>query len=182
MHHRITSEILKPLLKSLKGKGIRYRGLIYVGLMITATGPKVLEFNVRFGDPECQAILMRLKSDLVALLVASITGNLHRIQLEWYEDDAVCVVLCAKGYPGTFDKGNPIYGLDTLRDWQDGFVFHAGTTKVDGRWITTGGRVLGVTARGRGIGSAVQKAYDAINRITWDGMHYRRDIAHRALK
>jgi phosphoribosylamine--glycine ligase len=90
--------------------------------------------------------------------------------------------LCAKGYPGTFDKGNPIYGLDTLRDWQDGFVFHAGTTKVDGRWITAGGRVLGVTARGRGIGNAVQKAYAAINRITWDGMHYRRDIAHRALK
>jgi len=182
MHHCILSEILAPLLKGLKDKGIRYRGLIYVGLMITATGPKVLEFNVRFGDPECQAILMRLKSDLVSLLVASITGNLHRIQPEWYEDDAVCVVLCAKGYPGTFDKGNPIYGLDTLRDWQDGFVFHAGTTKVDGRWITTGGRVLGVTARGRGIGSAVQKAYAAINRITWDGMHYRTDIAHRALK
>ena len=182
MHQRILNEVLAPLLKGLKHQGICYRGLIYVGLMITANGPKVLEFNARFGDPECQAIMMRLKSDLIPLLVASITGKLHQVQPEWYEDDAVCVVLCAKGYPGTFDKGDAIYGLDTLSDWQDGFVFHAGTTKVNGRWITNGGRVLGVTARGRGIRNAVQNVYAAINRITWEGMHYRRDIAHRALK
>ena len=182
VHHRILNEILEPLLMGLKHKGIRYRGLIYVGLMITATGPKVLEFNVRFGDPECQPIMMRLKGDLVSLLDATVTGKLHQMQPEWYEDDAVCVVLCAKGYPGNYDKGQHIHGLDTLKDWRDGFVFHAGTTKESGSWITTGGRVLGVTARGKDIGKAVERVYTAINRITWDGMHYRRDIAHRALK
>jgi phosphoribosylamine--glycine ligase len=182
MHDRILSEILKPLLAGLKHKGIRYRGVIYAGLMITATGPKVLEFNARFGDPECQPIMMRLKSDLISLLDATLSGTLNQIQPEWYEDDAVCVVLCARGYPDSYDRGKQIYGLDKLRDWQDGFVFHAGTTKENGRWITTGGRVLGVTARGKGIGNAVKNVYTAIPQITWDGMHYRSDIAHRALR
>jgi phosphoribosylamine--glycine ligase len=159
-HDRILNEIQKPLLKGLKQKGIHYRGLIYVGLMITATGPKVLEFNARFGDPECQPIMMRLKSDLISLLDATLSGKLNQIRPEWYEDDAVCVVLCAKGYPESYDRGKQIYGLDKLRDWQDGFVFHAGTTKENGRWLTTGGRVLGVTARGKGIDKAV-KAIDA---------------------
>ncbi len=185
MHQRILHEILKPLLSGLKNEGIRYRGVIYVGLMITKSGPKVLEFNARFGDPECQPIMMRLKSDLVPLLEATIDGKLNQVQevqAEWYEDPAVCVVLSARGYPGLYDKGHEIRGLDKLRHWEKGFVFHAGTTKENGRWLTSGGRVLGVTARGSDIGNAVTNAYAAVSQISWDGMHYRKDIARRALK
>jgi phosphoribosylamine---glycine ligase len=181
MHQRILDEVLKPLLAGLKSKGIRYRGVIYVGLMITKTGPKVLEFNARFGDPECQPIMMRLKSDLVPLLEATIDGKLNQVEAEWYEDPAVCVVLSARGYPGPYDKGCEIRGLDKLRHWEKGFVFHAGTTKENGRWLTSGGRVLGVTARGSDIGNAVTNAYAAVSQISWDGMHYRKDIARRAI-
>jgi phosphoribosylamine---glycine ligase len=182
MHERILHEILKPLLAGLKARGIRYRGVIYVGLMITKSGPKVLEFNARFGDPECQPIMIRQKSDLVPLLEATIDGKLHQVRPEWYEDPAVCVVLSARGYPGTYDQGKEIYGLEELKNWRDGFVFHAGTTKENGRWHTAGGRVLGVTARGRDIGNAVANAYSAVHQISWDGMHYRKDIARRALR
>src|SRR4029450_2084930 len=178
---RIFDEILNPLLTGLKKKGITYRGVIYVGLMITKTGPKVLEFNVRFGDPECQPIMMRLKSDLVPLLEATIDGKLNQVEAEWYEDPAVCVVLSARGYPGPYDKGCEIRGLDKLRHWDKGFVFHAGTAKENGRWLTSGGRVLGVTARGSDIGNAVKNAYAAVSQISWDGMHYRKDIARRAI-
>jgi phosphoribosylamine---glycine ligase len=178
---RIFDEILNPLLTGLKKKGITYRGVIYVGLMITKTGPKVLEFNVRFGDPECQPIMMRLKSDLVSLLEATIEEKLNQVQPEWYEDPAICVVLSARGYPGTYDKGYEIRGLDKLRHWDKGFVFHAGTAKENGRWLTSGGRVLGVTARGSDIGNAVKNAYAAVSQISWDGMHYRKDIARRAI-
>jgi phosphoribosylamine---glycine ligase len=181
MHQRILDEVLKPLLAGLKSKGIRYRGVIYVGLMITKTGPKVLEFNARFGDPECQPIMMRLKSDLVPLLEATIDGKLNQVEAEWYEDPAVCVVLSARGYPGPYDKGCEIRGLDKLRHWEKGFVFHAGTNKENGRWLTSGGRVLGVTARGSDIGNAVTNAYAAVSQISWDGMHYRKDIARRAI-
>jgi phosphoribosylamine---glycine ligase len=181
MHQRILDEVLKPLLVGLRNKGIRYRGVIYVGLMITKTGPKVLEFNARFGDPECQPIMMRLKSDLVPLLEATIDGKLNQVEAEWYEDPAVCVVLSARGYPGPYDKGCEIRGLDKLRHWEKGFVFHAGTTKENGRWLTSGGRVLGVTARGSDIGNAVTNAYAAVSQISWDGMHYRKDIARRAI-
>ena len=182
MHQCILDEILKPLLAGLKKRGIFYRGVIYVGLMITKDGPKVLEFNARFGDPECQPIMVRLKSDLVPLLEATIDGRLNAAQPEWYDDVSVCVVLCAKGYPGTYDKGKEIRGLDQLRNWRKGFVFHAGTVKDNGRWVTSGGRVLGVTARGSTIAVAVKEVYDAVGKISWDGMHYRKDIAHRALR
>jgi phosphoribosylamine---glycine ligase len=178
---RILDEILNPLLAGLKKKGITYRGVIYVGLMITESGPKVLEFNARFGDPECQPIMMRLKSDLVPLLEATIDGTLNQVQPEWYEDSAVCVVLSARGYPGSYDKSDEIRGLDKLKHWDKGFVFHAGTAKENGRWITSGGRVLGVTARGRDISNAVTNVYSAVSQITWDGMHYRQDIARRAI-
>ena len=181
MHQRILDEILKPLLYGLKNKGIRYRGVIYVGLMITKSGPKVLEFNVRFGDPECQPIMMRLKSDLVSLFESTIEGTLNQVRPEWYDDPAVCVVLSARGYPGPYDKGKEIYGLEEFKNWHDGFVFHAGTTKENGRWITAGGRVLGVTARGKDIGNAMANAYSAVSQISWDGMHYRKDIARRAI-
>ncbi len=181
IHRRILDEILIPLLAGLKRRGIRYRGVIYVGAMITKDGPKVLEFNARFGDPECQPIMMRLKSDLVPLLEATINGKLDQAQPAWHDEAAVCVVLCANGYPGAYDKGKEIRGLEQLKDWDNGFVFHAGTTKVGGRWLTSGGRVLGVTARGSDISNAVNEAYRAVGKISWDGMHYRKDIARRAL-
>jgi len=182
VHRRILHEILAPLLAGLKKKNIRYRGVIYVGLMITQDGPTVLEFNARFGDPECQPIMMRLKSDLVELMEAVIDGRLNEAQARWHDDAAVCVVLAAAGYPGAYDKGKEILGLEKLRDWSNGFVFHAGTTKDNGRWVTSGGRVLGVTARGKSAADAVREAYRAVGEISWDGMHYRKDIARRALQ
>ena len=181
IHHRVLRDILTPLLAGLKSQDIHYRGVIYVGLMITKDGPKVLEFNARFGDPECQPIMMRLKSDLVPLLEATIDGNLRQVEAEWHEDPAVCVVLSANGYPGTYDRGKEIAGLERLKDWRNGFVFHAGTAKDNGRWLTSGGRVLGVTARGATITDAVKEAYRAVYKISWDGMHYRKDIARRVL-
>ncbi|HWO41458.1 MAG TPA: phosphoribosylamine--glycine ligase [Candidatus Eisenbacteria bacterium] len=182
MHRRIMGEILEPLLLGLKNDGILYRGVIYAGLMITDTGPKVLEFNVRFGDPECQPIMMRLENDLVPLLEAAAAGTLDRVTAVWRAECAVTVVACARGYPGAYEKGKEIHGLETLRDWQKGFVFHAGTAREGDRWVTAGGRVLALTARGATIADAVNEVYRAIGGISWDGMHYRRDIAHRALR
>jgi phosphoribosylamine--glycine ligase len=182
MQRRILDEVLSPLLTGLKNRGIHYRGVIYVGLMITKGGPKVLEFNARFGDPECQPMMMRLKSDLIPLLEATIDGKLDRVDAEWHEDAAVCVVLCSRGYPGSYEKGKRISGLEKLKDWQKGFVFHAGTERRDGHWFTSGGRVLGVTALGKGIEEAVREVYRAVGKIRWEGMHYRKDIAQRALK
>ena len=180
MHERVLREIVTPLLAALKRKQIRYRGVIYVGLMITNDGPKVLEFNARFGDPECQPIMMRLKSDLIPLLQAAVDGCLDEVRPEWHDNAAVCVVLTANGYPGTYDKNKEISGVENLTHWRQGFVFHAGTVKNDNRWLTAGGRVLGVTARGKTIAAAAKEAYWAVEQISWDGMHYRKDIARRA--
>ena len=162
IHHSVLNRILIPLLSGLKKREICFRGLIYVGLMITKSGPKVLEFNVRFGDPECQPIMMRLKSDLVPLLEATIDGKLDQLQPEWHKDASVCVVLCARGYPGSYEKGDEIHGLEKLKNWDKGFAFHAGTTKSNDRWFTSGGRVLGVTARGSDIAEAVREAYHGV--------------------
>lgn len=182
LHARVLREIFAPLLTGLKKRGIVYRGVLYAGLMITESGPKVLEFNARFGDPECQPIMMRLKSDLVPLLEATIEGTLDRVAPAWYEDAAVCVVLCASGYPGAYDQGKQIHGLEKLQGWRHGFVFHGGTAKSKGRYISSGGRVLGVTARGATIEAAVYEAYRAVREISWEGMHYRKDIARKALQ
>ena len=181
VHERVLREVLAPLLNGLQQKNIRYRGLLYVGLMITKAGPKVIEFNARFGDPECQPIMMRLKSDLLPLLEATIDGQLNQVEAEWYADPAVCVVLTAAGYPGAYDKGKEIHGLEKLASWQQGCVFHAGTAKENHRWLTAGGRVLGVTARGKSVADAVTEVYRAVGEISWAGMHYRKDIARRAL-
>ncbi|HEY1370867.1 MAG TPA: phosphoribosylamine--glycine ligase, partial [Candidatus Binatia bacterium] len=182
IHRRVIEEIFQPLLAGLKRRGIVYRGTLYAGLMLTADGPKVLEFNARFGDPECQPLMVRLKSDLVPLIEATIDGRLDKVAAEWHDDPAVCVVLTAGGYPGDYAKGKEIHGLERLKDWKSGAVFHAGTVKKDGRWLTNGGRVLGVTARGRDIAAAAAEAYRAVEQIHWEGMHYRKDIAHRAIK
>jgi phosphoribosylamine--glycine ligase len=182
IHRRILENILQPLLRGLKKKGIRYRGVLYVGLMVTRDGPKVLEFNARFGDPECQPVMMRLKSDLLPLIEATIDGKLDAVEAEWHDDAAVCVVLCAGGYPGSYEKGKEIKGLERLREWRRGFVFHSGTARKDGRWLTSGGRVLGVTALGKDIEAAVAEAYKAAGQIEWEGAHYRKDIARRALR
>ncbi|MGH7831515.1 MAG: phosphoribosylamine--glycine ligase [Candidatus Binatia bacterium] len=182
IHDRVLKEILQPLLRGLEKRKIHYAGLIYVGLMITDVGPKVLEFNVRFGDPECQPVLMRLRSDLVPLLEAAIDGKLDQVEANWHKDAAVCVVLCAAGYPGPYEQGKEIKGLEKLRDRQRVFAFHSGTIQQEGRWLTGGGRVVGITALGPSIEEATREAYEAVGEIRWDGMHFRRDIARRALR
>ncbi|MBR0457821.1 MAG: phosphoribosylamine--glycine ligase [Victivallales bacterium] len=177
----INVQILQPFVKGVQEDKLDFRGIIYAGLMITKEGPKVLEFNVRFGDPETQAILMRLESDLAEALVAVADGKLDTIRLQWTPQPAVCVVLTAKGYPGSYPKGDIISGLDEAEK-NGAVVFHAGTKRVDGNIVTNGGRVLGVTARGNDIADAVKNAYEAVSHISWNGMTYRKDIAHRALE
>jgi len=177
----VLKSVVQPTVDEMRSIGTPFAGLLYVGLALTSRGPQVVEFNCRFGDPECQPIMMRLKSDLVPLMEATIEGRLNEIQAEWHEDAAVCVALSAKGYPGAYPKGDEIRGLEELKNWRNGFVFHAGTAKQNGRWITSGGRVLGVTARGKNISAAVKEVYAAVENISWDGMHYRKDIAKRAL-
>ena len=177
----IDAQILAPFLKGVQEDKLDFRGIIYAGLMITDKGPKVLEFNVRFGDPETQAILTRLKSDLLEALVAVADGRLADVKLEWYDEPSVCVVLASNGYPGHYEKGKPISGLDEAEK-TGAVVFHAGTKLANGQIVTNGGRVLGVTARGKDIAAAVQNAYKAVACISWEGMQYRKDIAHRALE
>jgi phosphoribosylamine--glycine ligase len=160
-----------------------FTGVLYAGLMMTNQGPKVLEYNVRFGDPECQPILMRLKSDLVELLEATIDGQLDRLQpLEWDPRPAVCVVMASEGYPGKYQTGRPIRGLEEAAKVPDVKVFHAGTATASGQVVTNGGRVLGVTALGGAISAAKLQAYTAVKAIRWDGAWCRKDISDKALK
>ena len=176
----INSKILQPFLKGVQEDKMDFRGIIYAGLMMTDKGPKILEFNVRFGDPETQAILVRLESDLTEALLAVSEGRLSEIELKWTTRPAVCVVLASEGYPGSYPKGRAISGLDAA-EATGAVVFHAGTKAADGRIVTNGGRVLGVTALGDDIREAVDNAYKGVACISWDGMQYRKDIAHRAL-
>lgn len=178
---RVIREIALPTLHALQAQKIDFRGVLYVGLMLTDQGPKVLEFNVRFGDPECQALLVRLDSDLLDLLEACIDGRLSEVQPRWEEHAAACVVLAARGYPGAYERGHVIRGLDALQAMPEVVVFHAGTARRGNDFVTNGGRVLGVTARGPDVAEAVRRAYAAVNRIHFEGMHYRRDIGYRAL-
>jgi phosphoribosylamine--glycine ligase len=179
---QVMQDVMTPVVAGLARQGIRYRGVLYAGLMVHEGKAKVLEFNVRFGDPECQVLMARLRSDLVDLMERSIDGTLADVAVAWDPRAAACVVLAAEGYPGAVEKGRPIAGLETLRDWRDGVVFHAGTAARDGQVVTDGGRVLGVTALGDTIEAAVGEAYRGVARISWPGMHYRRDIGHRALR
>jgi len=157
-----------------------YKGVLYAGLMITADGPKVLEYNVRFGDPEAQAILPRLKTDFVDLLFATAQGDLTGLPVEWDDMDCVCVVLASEGYPGKYDKGKEITGINEAEQ-ERALVFHAGTQFRDGKLTTSGGRVLGVVGLGEGIDKAVNKAYAGVEKIQFEGKTYRKDIAYRAV-
>jgi phosphoribosylamine--glycine ligase len=177
----IMRSIVNPTMKGLSREGIRYRGVIYVGLMICDGKPYVLEYNCRFGDPEAQPVLTRLDSDLFEMLKATADGRLSEVQVKWKNEASVCVVLSSEGYPGSYEKGRKITGLDSFKNAPDVVVFHAGTSLDNGDVVTSGGRVLGVTALGTDIAAAKSRAYQAIEKIHFDGMHYRKDIADRAI-
>jgi phosphoribosylamine--glycine ligase len=179
---RIDKEILKPTVLGLKEGKLAYKGVIYVGVMVTKDGPKVLEYNARFGDPETQAILPRMKSDIVDIMLAVIDGRLDKIKIEWDKRACVCVVMASGGYPGAYKKGVDIQGLEKASALKDTVVFHAGTRSADGKIVTSGGRVLGVTALGGGIRAAIDNAYRAVKLISFEAMHFRNDIGRRALK
>jgi phosphoribosylamine--glycine ligase len=182
MRDWLVNHIAKPVVAGMKAEGAEYKGVLYCGLMMTALGPMVLEFNCRFGDPETQPILMRLESDLVDALEASITGRVSEGDFKWSGDASVCVVMASGGYPGTFEVGKKISGLDEAGAVEGVKVFHAGTSRHDGDFFTNGGRVLGVSARAAELETAVARAYEACGKIGFEGAHYRRDIAGRALK
>ena len=179
---QIIKEILVPTVDGMNRNDSPYRGILYAGIMITQGGPRVLEFNVRFGDPETQPILMRMKSDLLEVMLAVAEGRLDDISIEWDSRPAVCVVMSSGGYPGSYEKGKVIEGLDEAGKLKDVVVFQAGTAKQDGKVVTNGGRVLGVTALGETIAEAKMRAYEAVDKIHFDGAYCRRDIADKALK
>ena len=178
----IERDILVPVMDGLVREGIEYRGVLYAGLMLTTNGPKVLEFNCRFGDPETQPLMMRLKSDLLELMLATVDGRLDQVDLQWDPRPALCVVASSKGYPGKYETGAPISGVTDADSTRDVKVFHSGTAMRGSALVTDGGRVLSVTALGNTIGDARTRAYQAMEKITFDGMHYRRDIGHQALR
>jgi len=182
VHERILKEILEPLIHGMAGEGRTYKGALYAGVMIREGVPKVLEFNARFGDPETQPVLMRMKGDIVPILEACIKGNLSQFEIEWDSRATVCVVMVSKGYPENYEKGKVIEGLEEVSQMEDVFVFHAGTALKNGKTLTNGGRVLGVTGMGRDIPAAIERTYQAVKKITWDGVHYRTDIAQKALR
>jgi phosphoribosylamine--glycine ligase len=181
VYDRVMKKIMVPAVNGMAKDGRAFVGVLYAGLMIRNGEPKVLEFNCRFGDPETQPIMMRLKTDLVDVMEAAVNGTLNKIELEWDSRPAVCIVLAAQGYPGSYEKGSLIHGLDDADGLTDTAVFHAGTTVTEGGVVTSGGRVLGVTALGGDIASAIKNAYAAAGKISWEGMYYRKDIGKRAL-
>jgi phosphoribosylamine--glycine ligase len=182
MQNWLLQHIARPVVAGMKAEGADYKGVLYCGLMMTARGPMVLEFNCRFGDPETQPVLMRLESDLVEALEASIDGRVSEGDFRWSADASVCVVMASGGYPGTFEMGKKIRGLEDAERVAGVKVFHAGTTKHDDAYFTAGGRVLGIAARAANLGTAVERAYEAAAKISFGGAYYRKDIAARALK
>jgi len=181
LRQRIIREIIEPTLRGLEADGRRYQGFLYFGLMLTAEGPKVLEFNCRMGDPECQPLVVRLESDLAEVLEKFASGTLAGTELRWSGEAAACVVLASGGYPGKYESGKPITGIEAAEKL-GAVVFHAGTKRADSQLVTAGGRVLGVTARGSDLRAAVERAYAAVEKIQFEGMHFRRDIGARALQ
>lgn len=178
----VMERIFVPVVKGMREEGRKFQGVLYAGLMIISSGPQVMEFNVRFGDPETQAILPLLKSDLLEPLEACLTGNLSSVNLQWNEGTALCVVMASGGYPGSYQKGKEIQGLEELAGEEEVVIFHAGTALKEGKVVTAGGRVLGVTGRGKNIEEAREKAYQAVERIKFADRYYRKDIGARALK
>ena len=174
-------KVLKPIIAGMKAEGRPYKGCLYAGLMITEEGPKVVEFNARFGDPETQVVLPLLKSDLAEIMLACCEGKLEQQEIEWSDGAAVCVVLASGGYPGSYMKGAPIHGLEEA-EATGALVFHAGTAEKNGKIVTDGGRVLGVVAESDNIRAAVDKAYEGVKKIHFQGVQYRNDIAHMALE
>ena len=184
VYKKIMDKVMLPLLNGFKSEGIDYRGVIYAGLMIKDGEPSVLEFNVRFGDPETQPLLSRLDSDIMDILMGSINGNLEEVskKVAWNESSSVCIVMASGGYPGSYKKGIEIKGLEQVKNMENVIVFHAGTKSDNGKTVTNGGRVLGVTALNGSIENSIKKAYEAVKKISWDGVHYRDDIGKKALK
>jgi phosphoribosylamine--glycine ligase len=181
VNEKIIEKILRPIIQGMGQEGRPYKGVLYAGLMIHNGQPKVLEFNARFGDPETQPVLMRMKGDIVPILEACIKGNLSQCEIEWDNRASVCVVMASKGYPGDYEKGKIIEGLKEVSKMNDIFVFHAGTGFKDDLVVTNGGRVLGVTGLGGDIPRAIDKTYEAVKKISWEGVHYRTDIGKKAL-
>lgn len=183
MQYSIEENIIVPIVHAMKKEGRPFRGVIYAGLMITGTGPKVLEFNARFGDPETQALLVRMKSDLVPILLATAKESLEDVDaVEWSNSASICIVMASRGYPDKYDKGLPISGLEALKGMGNVQVFHAGTARKNGRVVTNGGRVLGVTAWGKNIQDARVCGYSAIQKVSFEGAHYRGDIGARPIR
>lgn len=178
----IMEEIICPTLWGLEKEGRKYCGVLYAGLMIEGDHAKVLEFNARMGDPETQPILMRLNSDLLTILEALVSEQLHTVKIDWDRRASVCVVMCSEGYPGNYKKGMEITGLDEVKSLKDVMVFHAGTSMKDGKIVTNGGRVLGVTSLGYDIKEAIERTYQAVKKIYWEGVYYRKDIGKKALQ
>mgnify|MGYP001009137888 FL=1 len=170
--------IFMPTLKAMNAEGRPFKGCLYFGLMLTPDGPKVIEYNSRFGDPEAQVVLPRLKTDLVDIFEATINGTLDKIDIQWKKEACACVIMASGGYPGSYKKGLEISGLDQNGQVEGAMVYHAGTLKKDGKFYTNGGRVLGVTCTGATLEEALQKSYTAVAKIHWDGVQYRHDIGH----
>ena len=181
VHRKIMDQIMIPTVRAMAAEGRPYRGVLYAGLMIKDGEPRLLEFNARFGDPEAQPLLMRMESDLFPILEAVVDRRLHEVEIRWRPEPAVCVVMVSGGYPGAHEKGTAISGLRAAARMKDVVVFHAGTAIAGGKVVTSGGRVLGVTALGSDIPDAIARAYRAVEKIRWDGVHYRTDIGRKAL-
>jgi phosphoribosylamine---glycine ligase len=182
MREWLMAHIARPVITGMRAEGADYKGILYCGIMMTAKGPMVLEFNCRFGDPETQPIMMRMESDLLEAIEAAVAGRASDGDFRWSPEPAVCVVMASGGYPGSFEAGKLITGIEEADRMYGVKVFHAGTSRRDGAYHSSGGRVLGVTARGKDLPDAVERAYDAVMKIRFEGMHYRKDIAARGLK
>jgi phosphoribosylamine--glycine ligase len=181
IHDRVMALVMRPTVDGMAAEGRPYRGVLYAGLMIKNEEIKTLEFNARFGDPECQPLLMRMKSDIVPILLGVANGDISEMEIEWHDRAAVCVVMAANGYPGAYRRGDVINGLEEAAKIEDLVVFHAGTKVEEGRIVCAGGRVLGVTALGSTVKEAIDRAYRGVFAISWEGVHFRRDIGGKAL-
>jgi phosphoribosylamine--glycine ligase len=180
---RVVREIVEPTLQGCRDEGFPFRGILFIGLMLTADGPRVLEYNVRFGDPETQSILVRLKTDLTEILQAITQHRLGSLTISWSHESSACIVLASPGYPAKAETGATIYGLDQAQQNHHVAIFHAATARgAEGEWLTAGGRVLGVTATGGTLDVALTRCYGAVDDIGWEGMQFRRDIGRSQLK